>query len=391
MKRKILILFSGNINSRRGLFNAVINRTQYLKKTCDYDIEVLLMSSYEPWFVRFLRHTQRYEKQSSIEIEGLKIMIDWQPFSLLDYFLNMKMHKSSVVSKLHNKKLAYSLKGYDMIIAHSLECGLVAKRVKKLYGTPYTVTWHGSDIHTYPFENISMRRLTIKVIEDSDMNLFVSKTLMKTSQEITTRGNKKVLYNGYNPLFKIYSDEERLALRKKYGVVNKKVVIFAGNFLAVKNILTIPHIFKSIYRKYNNVEFWMVGDGKFRPQVELLTKDYPVRLWGNQEPETMPKIFNASDVLILPSINEGLPLTVVEGLASGCNVVGSYVGGIPEVIGEDNCVSLKEPQFVEIFANKVVAYLKAKSHIEQTLDDNFDWIKTAYNELQIIKNILHEN
>ena len=47
-----------------------------------------------------------------------------------------------------------------------------------------------------------------------------------------------------------------------------------------------------------------------------------------------------ADVLILPSINEGLPLTVVEGLACGCNVVGSLVGGIPEVIGEDNCVDL---------------------------------------------------
>ena len=131
----------------------------------------------------------------------------------------------------------------------------------------------------------------------------------------------------------------------------------------------------------------MIGGGKYFNQVKEMVKDLPVRLWGNQEPEVMPAFLNASDVLILPSINEGLPLTVVEGLACGCNVVGSLVGGIPEVIGEDNCVDLKDPQFVDKFADKVVAYLQAEPHIEQPLKPEFDWNLTAKHELDVIKSL----
>ena len=95
-----------------------------------------------------------------------------------------------------------------------------------------------------------------------------------------------------------------------------------------------------------------------------------------------------ADVLILPSISEGLPLTVVEGLACGCNVVGSLVGGIPEVIGEDNCVDLNDPQFVDKFADKVVAYLQAEPHIDQPLKPEFDWNLTAKRELDVTKSLL---
>ena len=132
----------------------------------------------------------------------------------------------------------------------------------------------------------------------------------------------------------------------------------------------------------------MIGGGKYFSQVKDMVKDLPVQLWGNQEPEVMPDFLNASDVLILPSINEGLPLTVVEGLACGCNVVGSLVGGIPEVIGENNCIDLKDPQFVDKFADKVVAYLQAEPHIEQTLKPEFDWNLTAKRELDVIKSLL---
>ena len=132
----------------------------------------------------------------------------------------------------------------------------------------------------------------------------------------------------------------------------------------------------------------MIGGGKFFNQVKEMVKDLPVRLWGNQEPEAMPDFFNAADVLILPSLNEGLPLTVVEGLACGCNVVGSLVGGIPEVIGKENCVDVKDPQFINKFADKVVNYLQANSKIEQKLSPEFDWDRTAKEELEAIHNLI---
>lgn len=388
MRNRILVLTTGSIYERRGFFNAVISRTKHLKEICDYDIEVLLLSTYETWLVRKFRKTIKRLRPEEIEVEGIRIKIDWCRFSLFDYVMNVKLHKGVFFKKLHNRSVVSKLQGYDFIIAHSNECGQLAKAAKEKFGIPYSVTWHGSDIHSEPFSNPSAFNPTKTIIEDADINFFVSKALLNTSNRITSKGNKQVLYNGYNTAFKKFSDEERLRLRQKYGVIDKKVVVFAGNFLAVKNILTIPAIFRSIANKIQDVECWMIGGGKYFNQVKEMVKDLPVRLLGNQEPEIMPDFLNAADVLILPSINEGLPLTVVEGLACGCNVVGSLVGGIPEVIGEDNCVDLKDPQFVDKFADKVVAYLQAEPHIEQPLKPEFDWNLTAKRELDVIQTLL---
>lgn len=384
MKKRILVLATGNIYERRGLFNAVIGRTKHLKEICDYEVDMLLLSTYKPWIVRKLRHTQKYARPNEWEIEGVHIRIDWCRFSLFDYVMNVILHKGVFFKKLHNRKLVRKLNGYDFIIAHSRECGELAKMAKERYGTPYSVTWHGSDIHSEPFNNPATFNSTKAIIEDADINFFVSKALLNISERITTKGNKQVLYNGCNTAFRRYSDEEQVELRKKYHVEGKKVVVFAGNFYAVKNILAIPLIFRSIVKKMENVECWMIGGGKYFNQVKKMVKDLPVRLWGNQEPEMMPDYLNAADVLILPSINEGLPLSVVEGLACGCNVVGSLAGGIPEVIGKDNCVDLNDPHFVDKFAEKVVSYLQAVPHIEQPLKPEFDWNKTAKLELDVI-------
>ena len=381
---RILVLATGNIYVRRGLFNAVISRTKHLKEICDYEIDVLLLATYWPWYVRLLRNTKKRPRPSEFEADGIRMRIEWRRFSLFDYVMNVKLHWGWYFKKLYYRSVVSKLQGYDFVIAHSRECGELAKMAKERYGTPYSVTWHGSDIHSQPFNNPSAFNPTKAVIEDADINFFVSKALLNTSERITTKGNKQVLYNGYNTAFRKYSDEERAKLRKKYNVVGKKVVVFAGNFFAVKNILTIPLIFRSIVDKLPNVECWMIGGGKYFSRVKDMVKDLPVRLWGNQEPEVMPDFLNAADVLILPSINEGLPLSVVEGLACGCNVVGSLVGGIPEVIGEDNCVDLNDPQFVDKFADKVVAYLQAVHHIEQPLKPEFDWHITAKSELDVI-------
>lgn len=391
MKKKILVLTTGNIYERRGFFNAVISRTKHLKEISDFDINVLLLSTYEPWLVRKLRRTQKHERPKGCQINDVKIEIDWYCFSLIDYLLSVKLHKEALFKKLHNKSIIKKLQGYDFIIAHSNEAGLLAKEAKARYGIPYSVTWHGSDIHTEPFNNPLAFECAISIIEDADVNIFVSKALLNTSNKITIKGNKQLLYNGYNTAFKKYSDEERNRIRIKYGVEGKKVVVFAGGFLAIKNILFIPSIFKSILYKEKNVEFWMIGGGKYYNKVKEMVKELPVRLWGNQEPEVMPDFFNASDVLILPSKNEGLPLTVVEGLACGCNVVGSLVGGIPEVIGEENCVDPKDPKFVEKIADKVIAYLNADPQIEQPLNPVFNWNATAKKELHIINDLFNKN
>ena len=128
-----------------------------------------------------------------------------------------------------------------------------------------------------------------------------------------------------------------------------------------------------------------------------------IRFFGNQPSPVMPDIMNCIDVLVLPSLNEGLPLVCAEALSCGAAVVGSDVGGIAEVIGSDNVVPLVAPYdndasqgvpsgrpyddaFVNGMAEKVVAALVGQSP-SQILPSDISWARTAALELSILKSL----
>jgi glycosyltransferase involved in cell wall biosynthesis len=251
-------------------------------------------------------------------------------------------------------------------------------------------------------------------MESARCNFFVSRALLEASEKITSNARKEVLYNGVSEDFVKYSPEDRAAVRERYGLAPEdKVVAFVGNLHAVKNVLSLPEIFAQVAEGYDGpLKFWIVGDGKLRAQLETacsesLTRhceersDVAIRFFGNQPSSAMPDIMNCIDVLVLPSLNEGLPLVCAEALSCGAAVVGSDVGGIAEVIGSENVVPLVshydndashgtpsgrsyDDSFVNGMAEKVVAALVGQSP-SQTLPTDISWARTAKRELSFLK------
>ncbi len=80
----------------------------------------------------------------------------------------------------------------------------------------------------------------------------------------------------------------------------------------------------------------ILGDGPLRPAAEALARELGlaprVVFHGWVRPEAVPTAMCRSDVLVLPSLAEGLPLVGVQALAAGLAIVGSNVGGIADVI-----------------------------------------------------------
>lgn len=108
-----------------------------------------------------------------------------------------------------------------------------------------------------------------------------------------------------------------------------------------------------------------------------------IRFFGNQPSPAMPDIMNCIDILVLPSLNEGLPLVCAEALSCGAAVVGSDVGGVAEVIGQDNVVPLGDG-FVAGMSEKIVSMLEGRAG-SQTLPSEISWARTAAIELRALK------
>ena len=156
-----------------------------------------------------------------------------------------------------------------------------------------------------------------------------------------------------------FKDELRVSLRNKFNVTDCKVVSFIGNLIDVKNASLLPEIFKKIQDEFHNrITFWIIGEGNLHNKIDEKLKRFNLnaKMWGTVEPNEIPFLLNCTDVLILPSKNEGLPLVTIEALRCGANVVGSRVGGIPEVIGDDYSITLNE-DFVDNFSGKVIDLL----------------------------------
>ena len=404
---RLAVIFESSPFDRKGLFNAVHNRVKHLLETGECTVDVFCVHSRDNAFTRRVRHTPIVPSVDEVSIDGITYRLLWYRFSILDNVLLEKLHVRPLLFRRFMAAHVDLLEGYDAVVAHSFCGGLFALMAHEKFGVPYYVTWHGSDVHTHPWRVPVILEDTRAVMESARCNFFVSKALMAASDKITLKASKEVLYNGVSEDFVKYSSADRAAVRERYGLTPEdKVVAFVGNLHAVKNVLSLPAIFAEVAKRYDaSLKFWIVGDGKLKAQLETACSeslvrhceerspsrhceersDVAIRFFGNQPSPAMPDIMNCIDVLVLPSLNEGLPLVCAEALSCGAAVVGSDVGGVAEVIGKDNVVP-HGGSFVTGMADKIVSFLDGKSP-SQTLPSAISWSLTAAQELAALKSL----
>ncbi|MFT3686255.1 MAG: glycosyltransferase family 4 protein [Phycisphaerales bacterium] len=101
---------------------------------------------------------------------------------------------------------------------------------------------------------------------------------------------------------------------------------------AIDAIGKLPHGVRS------KVRYEIVGDGELRALLQEriaragLTETVTLR--GALPPDGVRDALRGADVFVFPSVNEGLGIAAIEAMACGLPVVGSRVGGIPEVVAE---------------------------------------------------------
>lgn len=387
---RIAVIFESSPFDRKGLFNAVHNRIRHLRYTGECEVDAYCIHSHDNAFTRRVRHNPEVPFVEDTRVDDVRYRLLWYDFSIIDHILVHKLHRKPLFFSSFMSRCIDMLKGYDCILAHSFTGALFAFEASIRYGIPYLVTWHGSEIHTHPWRNQMILRDTRSLMEGAACNFFVSKALLKDSDRITSSVRKEVLYNGVSSDFTRFSTERRMSLRNCYGISEEdKVVAYAGSIVAVKNVLSLQPIFHSIQEGYHSpLKFWIIGDGKLRPQVQkFMTEDssIDVRFWGNVPAEEMPSLLNCVDVLLLPSLNEGLGMICAEAIRCGASVAGSNAGGISEVIGSENTVPLGDG-FIDGLSDKAILMLSNPQ--SQSLSPELDWTSTASKELAVIKEIL---
>lgn len=92
--------------------------------------------------------------------------------------------------------------------------------------------------------------------------------------------------------------------------------------------------------------FVLVGEGPDRRKLEELVRDLNIaeRVIFAGHREDMPGVYASLDILVLPSINEGLPMTLIEAMAAARPVIATPVGAIPKLIIPEQTGLLVNPR-----------------------------------------------
>ena len=388
---KIARIFTGDIDNRKGKFNNVIERIKHLQKLSEVESDIYIIQYKYMWLFRWLRKVPKKNIVESVTIDGIKLKMLWVRLSLLEYLLVHKLKVKDIACKKQLNKYHDLFKSYDILATHDLLSSHLASLVKKIYNIPFVVTWHGSDINKYPHRSKSTYNTIKFLLKYADYNFFVSKALMKNSDTITRTKNKTHLYSGPADNFFRKSDEEIDRLKKKLQITSKNVIGFIGNLEPIKNVMVLPEIFHYIQNQVQEeTSFVVIGNGRLEYQLKEKLKSLEVSnvtFSGKILPKEVSNYLNVITVLVLPSLNEGMPLVTLEAQACNVHVVGSNVGGIPESIGERNSFALG-PNFIDNISKRIIGIILNKEK-PSLLSNEFSWGKTIQKEMQVYNEILH--
>ena len=124
----------------------------------------------------------------------------------------------------------------------------------------------------------------------------------------------------------------------KYNLLNKKVLLFVGRLVTVKNLHFLMSTFRLV--KYENVVLVIVGDGVLFNQLKTLSKTYSksneIIFTGRKEGLELLSWYLVGSVFVLPSTHEPFGAVVNEALISGCYTLCSSKAGASSLINSLN-------------------------------------------------------
>ena len=227
--------------------------------------------------------------------------------------LHTNAHRSNVMGRLAAKIGGSSIKLVDTI--H----GLPAPRDWRTHLYYNVLDW---------ITRMQWGDLSIAVCEDTRRKL-IGKGMSR--ERIIT------VHNGIETswLCKIPTEVSRFQARGSLGLASERPTIgFISRVTREKGAVIFIEAMLSVAESRSDVQFVIVGDGPAMEQCRTLvsSSEHGNRFGFFGEQSNVLPFYAAIDILVLPSISEGIPYTVLEAMASGLPVVAASVGGLPEII-----------------------------------------------------------
>ncbi|PIC91028.1 glycosyl transferase family 1 [Sporosarcina sp. P21c] len=189
-------------------------------------------------------------------------------------------------------------------------------------------------------------------------------------EKATKNENFLILNNAIDAKKYIYNEQVRKMKRNELRMDNSFIIGHIGRFSTPKNHDFLIDVFNEVYKKNKNAKLILVGDGNLRDyimkKVNRLGLCEVIFFTGLRT--DISELLQAMDIVVFPSLYEGLPVTIIEAQASG----------LPCLVSNRITKEVKITKLVEFLSLEDDAELWAKKTIE--ISEGFER-ENMYNEI----------
>ncbi|MBR2559338.1 MAG: glycosyltransferase [Firmicutes bacterium] len=246
--------------------------------------------------------------------------------------------------------------GQHVWILSSLAAGL---------GIPLVLTVHGTDLMGYE-RWPELGSFARAAIDASEAVIAISRDNVDLVRRHFPEARDKIVFmrNGYDPGVFFPEEAGRQGVLSPYGLpeedyMGKKIVIFAGKLTYAKGVDILLRAVSSYEKKRPDILTLIVGDGEEMQMLRGLAEELGlrgVRFLGNVGQNALRRLYNISDVDVVPSRREAFGLVAIEAMACGLPVVAADRGGLSDFVS-GSVGALVKPEDPEAFADAVLRTL----------------------------------
>jgi glycosyltransferase involved in cell wall biosynthesis len=342
------------------------------------------------------------EESSSFIVEnlGLKPVIVEEMLREIDL-------KNDFIAYRKLKKIIREFKP-DIVHTHASKAGTLGRIAAASCGVPIIVhTFHGHVFHSYfgklktrIYKNIEryLAKKTTAIIAISE----IQKKELVEIHKICAAEKIFVIPLGFD-LTKFNENKEgkRKLFRTKYNLADDEIAIsIIGRLVPVKNHTLFLEALKIVSLKTKKrIRGFIVGDGEDRQTIEMKATELNINFVdGTQTNENSLLTFTSwikeidivlagSDIIALTSFNEGTPVSLIEAQAANKPIVTTNVGGIENVVLENETALLCDNNHLSQFSDALLRMVEDEKMRNSMSDKGWNHVKDTFHFTRLVKDM----
>jgi glycosyltransferase involved in cell wall biosynthesis len=184
---------------------------------------------------------------------------------------------------------------------------------------------------------------------------------------------------------------DREKIRRKFGIpLQGKVICTVGRLSSEKGHLTLLAAAKKILNTHPPLYFVIAGEGALK--TELMNETKKLRIDDHfiftGMVDDIPALLSVSDIFVLPSLTEGLPMALLEAMAAKKPVIASRVGSIPEVLSANGAGLLVPPANSQELEKSILDLLNNQQKADEMAENGYRTIVNRYSSKIMVRKYL---